>query len=50
VRRAVERGNPIIGVASTAARSHRARVGPEDGYDVEGTATELDADPPRLQR
>jgi UPF0716 protein FxsA len=49
-RRMIERGNPIIAVAGTAARHRadaRSRPAP-DGYDVEGTATDVDTEPPRL--
>jgi UPF0716 protein FxsA len=49
-RRMIERGNPIIAVAGSAARSRsdaRSRPGAE-GYDVEGTASEVDTEPPRL--
>ena len=49
-RRMIERGNPIIGVAGAAAR-RRADPGSRPtpyGYDVDGTATEVDTEPPRL--
>jgi UPF0716 protein FxsA len=49
-RRMIERGNPIIGVAGAAARSRSdSRSRPDASvYDVEGTATEVDTEPPRL--
>jgi UPF0716 protein FxsA len=51
-RRAIERGNPIIGVAGAATRHRRDShpSGVPGDYDVEGTATEVEVESPRLPR
>lgn len=60
-RRAIERGSPVVAAAGAATRlgtDARARRRPPDApaprepavYDVEGTATEVDTEPPRLER
>jgi UPF0716 protein FxsA len=53
-RRAIERRTVVAvgGAAAGAARGRRRRPPPEDagGYDVEGTATEVDSDTRHLRR